>query len=297
MKRLNRTKRNLFLSLGLLFSLATAAVTTTYAWFAVRQMDIQQTEFFSGELGINLVQATAYKYVYPVYPNTTLPNYDSLDAGVQTHNVTSVTNPLSSEGFLVLNKLDTTKIYLDNNASSEIDPSDLRDEIAKQNTSILIKIDFTTLNTESVGLSLFAKRDAPDNFDYENATNNFADTDLLASDFLCFSAFLDPNPSPEINTPKKIWDYFRSLYSGDDYDNRKYYHQDENSHGTDLTVHESNLAKMPSDNPVSHSLYLFMEYEPTHIASYLMNVERLRYSYHLENDFRFVLQLSSEVVS
>ena len=300
MERLNRTKRNLFLSLGLLFSLATAAVTTTYAWFAVRQMDVQQTEFLSGQMGIDLADVTAYKYVYPFYERTELPNYDSDQAGVSHKDVTGVTSPTEQgvNDYLTLNKLDTTKIYFDNNVSTTISEPNLRTAIAAQNTSILIKANFTTVNTEDVTFTVMANRDEPDDFDYDNTTNNLADTSLPASDFLCFNAFVDPKLSDNIDTDAEIWEHFRTAHEGNAYENRRYFHQDENSDETSLIVREATLEKNASTTPQAHTLhtlYILIEYEPTHIAPYLMNVERLRYNYHLKSDFAFTLQLSSEV--
>lgn len=299
MKRLDRTKRNLFLSLGLLFSLATAAVTTTYAWFAVRQMDIQQTEFLSGRMGINLVDATAYKFVYPVYEGTTLPNYDSDQAGVGSQDITGVTSPTAQgvNGYLTLNKLDTTQIYFDNNASTDITESNLRTAIAAQNTSILLEVHFTAVNTEDVAFTLIANRANADNFDYTNTTNNLADMSLLSSDFLCFNTFVDLELSADIDTDEELWAHFRTLHGSSAYSNRRFFHQDVDSHGKNLIVHESTLEKNPSTTPVTHTAYILIEYEPTHIAPYLMNVERLRYNYHLTSDFTFTLQVSSEVNS
>lgn len=299
MKRFNRTKRNLFLSLGLLFSLATAAVTTTYAWFAVRQMNVQQTEFLSGQMGINLVNVTAYKYVYPFYERTELPNYDSDQAGVSHKDVTGVTSPTAQgvNGYLTLNKLDTTKIYFDNNVSTTISESDLCTAIAAQNTSVLIKATFTTVNTEDVAFTVMANRDETDDFDYDNTTNNLADMSLLASDFLCFNAFVDPELPAGIETDAEIWEHFRTAHEGNAYENRRYFYQDADSRGKSLIVREATLEKNASTTPQPplHTLYILIEYEPTHIAPYLMNVERLRYNYHLESDFTFTLQLSSEV--
>lgn len=301
MKKLDAAKKHLILGLGLIASLGIATISSSYAWFAVRQMDIQQTEFISGQLGINLVSATAYKWVYPVYQGTTLPNYDSLEAGVQSSNVTSVTDPVDSSGYLVLNKLDTTQIYFDNGASSSITENNLRTAIASQKTSILVEIVFAAVNTEAVGFSLLCKRSNADSFDYTNTTNNLADMNLLASDFLCFTTWLDPTLDASIDTPTEYWEHFRDANETTSYPSsyasRKFFHQDANSHGTDLTVHASNLTKNANTTPVSHTLYLFMEYEPTHISPYFMNVERLRFNYHLANDFHFVLQLSSEVIS
>ena len=297
MKRLNRTKRNLFLSLGLLFSLATAAVTTTYAWFAVRQMDIQQTQFLSGQMGIDLVDVTAYKFVYPFYEGTTLPNYDSDQAGVSHKDVTGVTLPTAQgvNGYLTLNKLDTTLIYFNNNVSTDITEQKLREEIGDQKTTVLIKANFTAVNTEDVAFTVMANRTNADTFDYSNTTNNLADMSLLASDFLCFNAFVDPVLSADIDTDAEIWEHFCTAHEGSAYSNRRYFHQDVNSHGTSLIVREATLEKNASTTPQAHTLYILIEYEPTHIAPYLMNVERLRYNYHLVSDFTFTLQLSSEV--
>ena len=297
MKRLNRTKRNLFLSLGLLFSLATAAVTTTYAWFAVRQMDIQQTEFLSGQMGIDLVDVTAYKFVYPFYEDTTLPNYDSDQAGVSHKDVTGVTLPTAQgvNGYLTLNKLDTTLIYFNNNVSTDITELKLRQEIGLQKTTILIKANFTAVNTEDVAFTVMANRTNADDFDYSNTTNNLADMSLLASDFLCFNAFVDPDFSANNRPDAEIWEHFRTAHEGN-FENRRYFHQEGvDSDGTSLIVREATLEKNASTTPQDHTLYIVIEYEPTHIAPYLMNVERLRYNYHLDSDFTFTLQLSSEV--
>ena len=293
--------RNLILSLGLLFSLGAAAATTSYAWFAVQQLNnVEQTNFFSGQLGIEVVSATAYKYVYPTYGDTDLIDYGTDPGNVSAAVITDVTGPEDedSNGYLTLNKLDTTSIYLNQGAASDdIELSDLCDEIKGQNCSLLFKIEFTVTKTERVGFSLLATRERNTAFSYDDTTNNLSDSaQLYASDFLSFTPFLDPDLSSlEATNVKTLdtvrWEYFRSLYYGESFGERKFFHQN-NNHGPDLTVLSTSFQKTAASR---HTLYLFAEYEPTHVKSYLMQIERLRYSYHLESDYHFVLQLSSEV--
>ncbi|MBP5092139.1 MAG: hypothetical protein J6328_06265 [Bacilli bacterium] len=299
--RLSRKTKKLFISFALLFMLGASTVTSTLAWFAVRHMGLQETDFVSGEMGIQITSVTSYKYVYPVYPGTTMINYDSPLSEVLTSDVTGVSRE-SGNDYLRLNKLDTTQIYLDNNASSTISESALRPKIASQNTSLVLKVTFTAVNTENVGFSLVSVRDAADNFNYLDSTSNIQDSSLLASDFLCFESYLDPDlssidPGEGEDLDDLLWAHFRSLHNGAGYSSRSYFHQDANSHGTSIEVMDDVIAKNADATPVSHDLYIFIDYEPTHINPYFMEVERLRYSYHLISDFVFSLRLTSEVAS
>ncbi len=299
--RAKRKTKNLIISFALLFALGLSAVATTYAWFAVTRLSLTETDFVSGTMGVSITSVTSYKYVYPVFQGTTLINYDSTAAEVETEDVTDYTSADESD-FLSLNKLDTTKIYLNNNASSVISENDMRTEIAAQNTSLLLEVSFTSVNTEDVAFTLISNRDAADSFSYGNTTDNMSDTSLLASDFLCFNAFLDEdlsgvNVGEGEDLDDAIWEHFRTLHAGTSYANRCFFHQDENSHGTKIDVLRTELVKNPDTTPVAHKLYIFVEYEPSHVNPYFINVERLRYSYHLTNDFSFTLALSSEVAS
>ena len=143
--RAKRKTKNLIASFVLLFALGLSAIATTYAWFAVTKLSLMETDFVSGEMGISVTSVTAYKYVYPVYEGTTMINYDSPSAAVQTSDVTGVTNSDNND-YLHLNKLDTMQIYLDNNASSDITETAIRPKITGQKTSLLLKIIFTAVN-------------------------------------------------------------------------------------------------------------------------------------------------------
>lgn len=296
-----RRTKNLIVSFGLLFALGLSAVATTYAWFAVQRINLIETDFISGEMGISITSVTSYKYVYPVFEGTTMLNYDSPNAAVQTSDVTSATNSDNND-FLKLNKLDTMQIYLDNNASSSISETDIRPKIIGQKTSLLLKIIFTAVNTEDVSFLLKSTRNAADNFDYSDVSNNLVDANLLASDFVSFTGYLDPDmsgvtPAQGQTSEDATWSYFRTQHSGAGYSNRHYYHEDANSHGTDLAILNTTMTKSATTTPVSHTLYLFVDYEPTHINPYFMRVDRIRHSYHLTSDFTFTLLMSSEVAS
>ena len=299
--RAKRKTKNLIASFVLLFALGLSAIATTYAWFAVTKLSLMETDFVSGEMGISVTSVTAYKYVYPVYEGTTMINYDSPSAAVQTSDVTGVTNSDNND-YLHLNKLDTMQIYLDNNASSDITETAIRPKITGQKTSLLLKIIFTAVNTEDVTFLLKSTRSATDNFDYSDVSNNLVDTNLLASNFVSFTGYLDPDltgvtPGQGQTTEAATWEHFRTLHSGAGYTSRRYYHQDANSHGTDLDILNTTMTKNANTTPVSHSLYLFVDYEPTHINPYFMRVDRIRHSYHLTSDFTFTLLMSSEVAS
>ena len=300
-RRLNEKTKKMIVGLALLFMLSASAITSTLAWFAVRRMSIYETDFVSGEMGIDISEVTSYKYVYPVYSGSNLVNYDSPLSEVMTNDVTGLTRESNNE-YLRLNKLDTTQIYLNNNASSSISESAIRPEIQSQNTSLVLKVEFTCVNTEDVTFSLVSKRDAADNFDYTNNANNLHDASLLASDFLCFEAYLDPDlssvvPAQDQDYDDALWAYFRTLHAGNGYNARRYFHQDANSHGTSIEVLDGTIAKNANTTPLTHYLYIFIDYEPTHINPYFMEVERLRFSYHLISDFVFDLKMNSEVAS
>ena len=296
-----RKTKNLLISFGLLFALGLSAVATTYAWFAVERINLIETDFISGQMGINVTMVTAYKYVYPVFEGTTMLNYDSPNAAVQTSDVTGATNSDNND-FLRLNKLDTMQIYLDNGASSEITETNIRPKIIGQKTSLLLKIDFTAVNTEDVSFVLKCTRDAADNFNYSDTQNNLVDSTLLSSNFVSFTGYLDHDmsgvtPSQGQTTQAAYWEHFRDLHSNAGYTNRRYFHQDANSHGTDLEVVNTTMSKNASTAPANHTLYLFVDYEPTHINPYFMRVDRIRHSYHLSSDFVFTLLMTSEVAS
>ena len=294
----SKKAKRLIISMSLLLSLSASAITSTLAWFTVREMSIRETDFISGEMGIDIVGVTSYKYVYPKYDGTDMINYDSPSSGVLTSDVTGLSNADEND-YLRLNKLDTASIYLSNGGSETISESTFKSNIKEQNTSLLLKIDFTSVNTEDVSFTLKSDRLNADEFDYSSRTSNLSNASLLASDFVSFTGFLDPDlrevTSSGGNLDTAIWEHFRTLHEGSSYSDRRYFHMDSSSNGTSLNVLSSILGKNPTKEAANHTIYLFVEYEPTHVNPYFMMVDRLRYSYRLLSDFYFTLSLNSEV--